>query len=59
VAKAWLVSAIPRLCVDQLRSARRQREEYYGMWLPEPLVEKRAQSPGESAALAIRFPQRP
>ncbi len=28
------------------------------MWLPEPLVEKRAQSPGESAALAIRFPQR-
>lgn len=36
--KAWLVAAITRLCIDQLRSARRQREEYYGVWLPEPLT---------------------
>lgn len=50
--KAWLVATITRLCIDQLRSARRQREEYYGVWLPEPLVETRAPSPAESAALA-------
>lgn len=37
-AKAWLVSATTRLCIDQLRSARRQREDYYGIWLPEPLL---------------------
>lgn len=37
--KAWLVSATTRLCIDELRSARRQREDYYGVWLPEPLVE--------------------
>lgn len=50
--KAWLVSAITRLCIDQLRSARRTREEYYGVWLPEPLVESSEPSPQESAALA-------
>ncbi|MDI1314175.1 RNA polymerase sigma-70 factor, partial [Prosthecobacter sp.] len=38
-AKAWLVAATTRLCIDQLRSARHEREEYYGVWLPEPLVE--------------------
>ena len=37
-AKAWLVTATTRLCIDQLRSARREREEYYGVWLPEPLM---------------------
>ena len=36
--KAWLVSAVTRLCIDQLRSARREREQYYGVWLPEPLM---------------------
>ena len=36
--KAWLTKAITRLCIDQLRSARRQREEYVGTWLPEPIV---------------------
>lgn len=50
--KAWLVSIITRLCIDQLRSARRQREEYYGVWLPEPLVESPASSPEDSAQLA-------
>lgn len=37
-AKAWLVSATTRLCIDRLRSARHQRETYYGVWLPEPLM---------------------
>lgn len=50
--KAWLVSATTRLCIDQLRSARRQREEYYGVWLPEPLLPATEIDPGDSAALA-------
>jgi RNA polymerase sigma-70 factor, ECF subfamily len=37
--KSWLVAATTRLCIDHLRSARHQREEYYGVWLPEPLVD--------------------
>src|SRR5215813_928533 len=34
--KAWLRSAMRRLCIDQLRSARRQREDHYGVSVPEP-----------------------
>jgi RNA polymerase sigma-70 factor, ECF subfamily len=34
--KAWLRSAMRRLCIDQLRSARHQREEHYGVSVPEP-----------------------
>ncbi|MDB6108055.1 MAG: polymerase sigma factor SigJ, partial [Gammaproteobacteria bacterium] len=29
-----------RLCLDQLNSARRQRETYVGPWLPDPVVEE-------------------
>ncbi|HEU5395726.1 MAG TPA: RNA polymerase sigma-70 factor [Verrucomicrobiae bacterium] len=50
--QAWLVSTVTRLCIDQLRSARRQREEYYGVWLPEPLVEGATASPDERLAQA-------
>ena len=35
--KSFLAAIITRLCIDQLRSARVQRESYYGEWLPEPL----------------------
>lgn len=51
-AKAWLVAATTRLCIDQLRSARRQREEYYGIWLPEPLTPATETDPGDQAELA-------
>lgn len=51
-AKAWLVAATTRLCIDQLRSARRQREEYYGVWLPEPLMAAPGLSPDGSAELS-------
>lgn len=36
--KAYLCAIVVRLCIDQLRSARVQREQYVGMWLPEPLA---------------------
>jgi RNA polymerase sigma-70 factor, ECF subfamily len=36
--KAFLSTVTTRLSIDYLRSARAQREEYVGAWLPEPLV---------------------
>lgn len=36
--RAWLVTATSRLSLDMLKSAQRQREEYYGTWLPEPFL---------------------
>jgi RNA polymerase sigma-70 factor (ECF subfamily) len=35
-AEAWLVSVTTRLSIDRLRAARVQREQYVGIWLPEP-----------------------
>jgi hypothetical protein len=34
----FLVTVVTRLCINQLQSARVQREEYVGEWLPEPLI---------------------
>lgn len=36
--KGYLCTVITRLCIDELRQARRQRESYVGVWLPEPIV---------------------
>lgn len=33
---AWLTRVVSRICLDELRSARARREEYRGIWLPEP-----------------------
>src|SRR5262249_51361492 len=38
-SRAYLMTIVTRLCVDQLRLARVQREEYVGAWLPEPLLQ--------------------
>ena len=36
--KAFLITIVSRLCINHLQSARMQREEYVGQWLPEPLA---------------------
>jgi len=36
--RAFLLTIISRLCITHLQSARVRREEYFGQWLPEPLV---------------------
>src|SRR5256884_7815197 len=36
--KAFLTTILVRLCMDQLHLARRQREQYLGPWLPEPVI---------------------
>jgi len=51
-AKAYLTTIVTRLCIDQLGSARHQREEYVGMWLPEPLVARDEHDPAKAAQLA-------
>lgn len=50
--KAWLVTTITRLAIDQLRSARHRREDYVGMWLPEPIVDDTVPAPDAAAARA-------
>jgi RNA polymerase sigma-70 factor (ECF subfamily) len=37
--EAYLRRIVTRICLDQLKSARRRRETYIGPWLPEPVVE--------------------
>jgi RNA polymerase sigma-70 factor (ECF subfamily) len=36
--RAFLITIISRLCINHLQSARVQREEYVGEWLPEPIM---------------------
>jgi RNA polymerase sigma-70 factor (ECF subfamily) len=36
--KSYLATLVTRLCIDHLRSVRREREEYIGPWLPEPVL---------------------
>jgi RNA polymerase sigma-70 factor (ECF subfamily) len=50
--KAWLSTVVTRLCINHLKSARVQREQYIGPWLPEPVVEGLCANPAENAKLA-------
>ncbi|MCM1965423.1 MULTISPECIES: RNA polymerase sigma-70 factor [unclassified Streptomyces] len=34
---AWLAKVLTNLCLNRLTSARVQREEYFGPWIPEPV----------------------
>lgn len=47
--KAYLCKMVTNRCIDLLRSSKRQREQYFGAWLPEPLVGGRGT---DEAALA-------
>lgn len=49
--KAYLTTIITRLCIDHLRSARIQREQYIGTWLPEPIVTDKSADPITMAEL--------
>src|SRR6516225_6905659 len=41
--EAFLRRTVTRLCLDQLKSARRRRETYIGPWLPDPIVTEEAE----------------
>lgn len=40
---AYLSTIVSRLCLDRLKAARAQREEYIGPWLPEPILTNSAE----------------
>ena len=48
--EAFLRRTVTRLCLDQLKSARHQRETYIGTWLPDPVVEEEQE---EDVTLAL------
>ncbi len=50
--KAFLSSLITRLCIDWLRSARVRREQYVGIWLPDPLMTESINNTGDNAELS-------
>lgn len=49
---AFLATMVTRRGIDVLRSARVEREQYIGPWLPEPLVTDPAADPAEVSVLA-------
>jgi RNA polymerase sigma-70 factor (ECF subfamily) len=48
--EAFLRRVVTRLCLDQLKSAKLQRETYIGPWLPDPIVEEEE---GEDVTLPL------
>jgi len=47
----WLATVTARLAIDRARGLTKQREQYVGVWLPEPIVE-REDDPAAQATLA-------
>lgn len=47
--RAWLITVCSRISLNQLQSARKQREVYIGEWLPEPLPDEFAKQPNDPA----------
>lgn len=50
--EAWLVAATTRRAIDRLRAAKARREDYVGIWLPEPILTDEGASPEELQELA-------
>lgn len=46
---AFLTTVLTHWCLDQLKSARRRREQYPGVWLPEPVADSEVLAPEEDA----------
>lgn len=46
--KAYLCKMVTNRCLDVLRSARKQRERYFGEWLPEPILTPPQKGPLEA-----------
>ena len=48
--RGFLVQVTTHLCLDHLQSARARREQYVGVWLPEPLLDADELHPGPDVA---------
>ncbi len=50
--EAWLIATTTRRAIDRLRSAHAQREQYVGMWLPEPVLTDGPATPEQVNAIS-------
>ncbi len=50
---ALLRTIVTRLCLNELKSARRRRETYIGPWLPEPILEDGEPDGGDDITLPL------
>lgn len=50
--RAFVATITTRLAIDELRSARVRREQYYGDWLPEPILTDERQDPAWQVEMA-------
>ncbi len=53
--RAYLVTIVTRLCIDELGSARAQRVTYTGPWLPEPVSTDDASALEQADTLSLAF----
>jgi len=53
--RAYLVTVVTRLCIDQLGSARATRVSYAGPWLPEPVVVDDQSAVEQADSLSLAF----
>jgi RNA polymerase sigma-70 factor, ECF subfamily len=53
--RAYLVTVVTRLCLDQLDSARSTRVSYTGPWLPEPVVVEEEAAAERADSLSLAF----
>lgn len=50
--RGWLTTVVGRVCIDLLRSRQARREQYAGVWMPEPIVIEDSAGPEQEAVLA-------
>jgi RNA polymerase sigma-70 factor, ECF subfamily len=53
--RAYLVTIVTRLCLDQLNSARSARVTYAGPWLPEPVFVEEEAAAEQADSLSLAF----
>ena len=53
--RAYLVTVVTRLCLDDLDSARARREAYTGPWLPEPVLVDESSAAEQADSLSLAF----
>src|SRR5215212_819786 len=51
--RAYLAQIVSRLCLDRMKSASARREQYVGMWLPEPVVAPETAPLGDDLSFAL------
>ena len=52
-SRAYLARVVSRLCLDRMKSAAARREQYVGMWLPEPVVTPRSEPIADDLSVAL------